>query len=105
MTASNGPSEYISNKIEPDGRRADVLFWILFLCGLTPWIVYTVHLAANGDILWLCTGLQRWLNGGTLVQDIYEPDPPFNMFTCLPPLLLSRATGMALHHASTLCSL
>jgi putative flippase GtrA len=56
----------------------------------------------NHDTSWYLIATSRWLDGAELYRDIVEINPPLAFYLTAPAVLLSRATGLAAHHAFVL---
>lgn len=54
------------------------------------------HLFLHGDVAYLLDVAETMLKGGTYGHDFFETNPPMILYLYLPPLLLSKATGLSL---------
>ncbi|MDP2483308.1 MAG: hypothetical protein Q8W45_08510, partial [Candidatus Palauibacterales bacterium] len=71
----------------------------------TPWIFVLAWLGAlsyylpgtvNHDSAWSLYSTGRWLDGARFYVDMVEINPPLNFYLHVPPVLLSRWTGLGL---------
>ena len=66
------------------------------IMALTAYLCITVqgNYAVNGNISWLLIGAERLLQGKTMVEHIYESNPPLSLIIYIPHVLFSRAAGL-----------
>jgi len=65
---------------------------------LTAFLCITVqgNYAVNGNISWLLMGAERLLEGKTMVEHIYEPNPPMSLIIYIPHVIFSKLVGVSL---------
>jgi hypothetical protein len=61
---------------------------------LLPWLVTLCTHVTNFDGVWLTTCAARLLDGGTLVSDCYENNPPLSIVAYFVPALLEKFAGI-----------
>ena len=74
---------------------AGVMAFTAYLC-----ITVQGNYAVNGNISWLLMGAERLLQGQTMGEHIYEPNPPLSLIIYIPHVLFSRLIGMSLPEGS-----
>ena len=67
-----------------------LLFWLAGLLLLLPWVYIQQQTSINSDVAWLSICAQRLLNGGTLLQDCYDTNPPLSILIYIPFIWLSH---------------
>jgi hypothetical protein len=77
-------------------------FIIAALIVLAPWFLIQSQLSINLDIAWLMTGALRLLEGYSMSEYIYEPNPPLAILIHLPPALVTIISGMPIYYSSFL---
>lgn len=87
-----------------DRNAVDPLFafigTVLLAIALTPWAYDELFIkAANHDIIWLVTGLERVLGGQRMTDAAYDPNPPLSFLIYLPVYLAAKIPGMKLEYA------
>jgi len=65
---------------------------------LTAFLCITIqgNYAVNGNISWLLMGAERLLQGQTMVEHIYEPNPPLSLLIYIPHVLFSNFANLPL---------
>lgn len=82
------------------------LLQILFLCiALLPWLLVQFNIAVNTNHAWLFIAASRLLDGGTMLSDAYETNPPLSILLYFPSVLLSRGFGIPAEYAPYLFGL
>ncbi|MBU0799382.1 MAG: hypothetical protein KKA05_00110 [Alphaproteobacteria bacterium] len=84
--------------------RHTAIIWALVLIGLAPALYLHLIHAINYDIAWLAIAAERLLQGGSMLRDAYEPNPPLSIIFMMPPVLLSWITPLPLYICTTLYS-
>jgi hypothetical protein len=56
-------------------------------------IAAQVHFGAVGDVSWMITICEKWLDGGTPYVDFIETNPPASILLYMPAVALSRLIG------------
>jgi len=51
--------------------------------------------ALNHDVIWFMTSAERWLAGGNVVKDFYDPNPPLAFLIYVPAVLFAHVTGLS----------
>lgn len=70
--------------------NAPLLMAGLLAVVLSPWAIYEALIRPlNHDIFWLLTGLERILAGRSMIDAVYETNPPLSFFIYLPAYLVS----------------
>lgn len=59
-------------------------------------LVFYLPGSINHDSAWWLYSAQQWLDGARFYTDLVETNPPLNLYLNVPPVLLSRWTGMGL---------
>lgn len=72
-----------------------LLFWLLAFICLVPWALIQIHTSLNSNTTWLLLCAERILDGGSMLNDCYDTNPPLSILIHTPPVLLERLTGMA----------
>ncbi len=70
---------------------AVIMAFTAFLC-----ITVQGNYAVNGNISWLLIGAERLLQGQTMVEHIYEPNPPLSLIIYIPHVIYSRLANLPL---------
>lgn len=81
----------------PQSRFTTVLLGVALLAvagAACLWAACILRTPPHSDVLWLIEGLSRWLSGYSSAAFIYEPNPPYNLFTYALPYFVSKATGL-----------
>lgn len=82
------------------------LLQILFLCiALLPWLLVQFNIAVNTNHAWLFIAASRLLDGGTMLSDAYETNPPLSILLYFPSVSLSRGFGIPAEYAPYLFGL
>lgn len=82
---------------------AVALYFLLEIL-LTSWSVQGQYLV-NGNISWLLMSAERFLNGGSYLNDFYETNPPLSILIYTPHILLAHAIDVPITSASYILSL
>lgn len=67
------------------------LFWFFALICLVPWVYIQHQTSVNSDVAWLSICAARILDGGSLLQDCYDSNPPLSILIYIPYIWLSNA--------------
>ncbi len=74
--------------------------WVVFFAAIIfivmPWFSIQSQYLVNGNISWLLMAAERLLNGQSLSQHIYEPNPPLSILVYIPHVLFAKALGLLL---------
>lgn len=77
-----------------------IAFAITIACVAILCIFIQGNYLVNGNISWLLMGADRLLDGHSLSQHIYEPNPPLSLIIYMPHVLFAKLTGLAIPVAS-----
>lgn len=80
--------------------RGITLIYLLGTLALLPWAVIQANASLNGDTAWLLIAAQRLLEGGHLGKDVFEINPPLNIFLYAPPVLLAKLLPVPIYYAA-----
>ena len=58
------------------------------LIGVAIWLGYEFQTSLNSDHAWLIEAAKRLLNGGTMSQNFYDPNPPLSVLLYIPSAYL-----------------
>ena len=76
--------------------RSAIFLWVVLAFSLLPWIIIQSQNAPHPDLLWICEALGRLLDGRSMVEAAYDPNPPLSFLIYLPPVLATRLFGIPL---------
>ena len=60
----------------PEKTISSFPFWLLSFVLLLPWIYVQHQTSINSDVAWLSICADRFLNGGSMLRDCYDTNPP-----------------------------
>lgn len=75
--------------------RQDWIVPATMIAVLLPWAILAVAKALNPDTLWLAICADRLLDGQAMAAHFYDNNPPLSVLLYVPPVALSRWTGMS----------
>jgi hypothetical protein len=75
-----------------------ILFWIVGLLLLLPWLIVQYNTAINPDTSWLTMCAARIMDGGNMLNDCMDSNPPLSILIYTPFVWLSRITAIPVYH-------
>lgn len=64
------------------------------LAVILPWYNYQGHYFVFGNVSWLLTAAERFMAGQSLLNHIYETNPPLSIIIYTPAIVISNLTGL-----------
>ncbi|HTK85840.1 MAG TPA: hypothetical protein VL625_12225, partial [Patescibacteria group bacterium] len=80
-------------------RALSLLFWTLFSVPIIVWSCQMAGISLSSDTIWLTESMRRILGGGRLGTDVYELNPPLDMFTYTLPWFAAQTLHLPFHYA------
>ena len=78
-------------------KSSSAFYWLLFMACLLPWLYLRVQQATHSDMLWLGESALRLLDGKSMSQAAYDPNPPLSILIYVIPALLQKFSALPLH--------
>lgn len=78
-------------------KAASAIYWLLFLLCLGPWFYLRVQQATHSDMLWLGESALRLLDGKSMSEAAYDPNPPLSILIYVLPALAQKFLALPLH--------
>jgi len=78
---------------------------VLLLAGLALWLVNQFGMALNTNHSWLMIAAMRLLDGGTMVGDFFDPNPPLSILIYIPSALMAKYLFIPVFYAPYLFGL
>ncbi len=89
---------FSKNKIN---ALAVALLILTSICAiLIPWYIYQGQYFVFGNVSWLLISAERLLQGQSLIEHIYETNPPLSIIIYIPHVIISHISGLPLPIAS-----
>lgn len=75
-----------------------IFIWLFSLLLLLPWAFIKIENSLNSNTAWLTLCAKRIFNGGSMLHDCYDTNPPLSIIIHIPPVLLENITGIASYY-------
>lgn len=85
-------------------RLQQLFIWAIALVVLAPWVYVQSQAMLNGNVAWLLIAADRMVEGQSMVQSIYETNPPLSILFYAPPILLAKMTAINIPDAAMFLS-
>jgi hypothetical protein len=79
-------------------RVFSILFWALFSLPIIAWSFIAARQSLSSDTIWLAESMRRILSGGKYGIDVYELNPPLDIFTYALPSFAARTLHLPFHY-------
>lgn len=84
----------VKNLISPLNNLA---FWIFASLFLIPWVYIQQQTGINGDTAWLSLCAGRIMDGGSMLSDCFDTNPPLNILIYTPFVWISRLLNIPVY--------
>lgn len=82
----------------PEKTISSFPFWLLSFVLLLPWVYVQHQTSINSDVAWLSICADRFLNGGSMLRDCYDTNPPLSILIYTPFAWLSDVLSVPIYH-------
>jgi hypothetical protein len=79
----------MANKVQASHLPVFLLLFSIMIC-LGPWFFVQAAQSINIDLAWLTTAAERFLSGGRMSEEFYDPNPPLSVLVQIVPAILSK---------------
>lgn len=80
-------------------RKNAIFLLLMMLAAVIPWLWVQMNVALNTNHSWLTIAAARLIDGGTMVGDVYETNPPLSILLYFPVVFLHRIFAVPVEYA------